>query len=242
MNDLDAPLYIQISNRLRQNIETGQLKVGDRLPAEQRLAEQFSVNRHTLRQAIALLRQDGILRVERGRGTFVTTAPIRYPIGKKVRYNQMLKAQGHSVRSELVRSLEIAADESIAKGLSIEVGAPVALLERVSFVDDSPISVGTGHFPLSLFPDLLSANSIEQLKNMGSISSWLSDRYSVDHIRKQTSVSARLVQPKDANHLALPLNQPILLAESINVDQHSRVIEYGIARFRGDRMELVFEN
>ena len=242
MSNFNAPLYIQISERLRRSIQAGQLRVGDRLPTEKQLSEQFRVNRHTLRQAIALLRQDGILRVERGRGTFVTAAPIRYAIGKKVRYNQMLKAQGHSVRFELVQSLEMPADESISKALSIEIGTPVALIERVGCADDSPISIGTGHFPLSLFPDLLATESLEQLKNTGSISSWLRDRYDIDHIRRQTTVSTRLVQPNDANHLALSLNQPILLAESINIDQHGRAVEYGVARFRGDRMEMVFEN
>ncbi|MEM8504752.1 MAG: phosphonate metabolism transcriptional regulator PhnF, partial [Cyanobacteria bacterium P01_D01_bin.1] len=238
----NSPLYIQISERLRKDIQSGQFNIGDRLPAEAQLSERFGVNRHTLRQAIAQLRQDGTLRVERGKGTFVTAAPIRYAIGRKVRYNQMLKTQGHTVRFEIVRSLEIPADAAIAKGLSIEIGSPIALLERVSFADEVPISISTGHFPLSLFPDLRSPDSLEQLNNANSISKWLSDRYSVDHLRHQTSVSARLVRPEDAKRLALSLGQPILLAESINVDQHGRTIEYGVTRFRGDRMEMVFEN
>ncbi len=51
-----------------------------------------------------------------------------------------------------------------------------------------------------------------------------------------------MVKPQDARLLGLPHNQPILLAESVNVDQNKVVIEYGVTRFRGDRMELVFEN
>lgn len=242
IEDSSAPLYIQIADRLRQKVKSGGYEIDERLPAEAQLAERFEVNRHTLRQAIALLKQEGILRIERGRGTFVTAAPIRYSIGKRVRYNESLKAQGHSVRFELVRSQKVPADESIARGLSIKVGDPVAMTERLGFADNVPISVGTGYFPLTLFPDLLSSESIEQLKTLGSISQWLSARYSVDHIRRSTSVSARLVQPSDAKLLALPLNQPILLAESINVDQAGRVIEYGVAKLRGDLMELFFEN
>ncbi|MEH2246947.1 UTRA domain-containing protein [Nostoc sp.] len=46
----------------------------------------------------------------------------------------------------------------------------------------------------------------------------------------------------DAQWLALPPNQSILLAESVNVDQTGNVIEYGVTRLRGDRMELFFEN
>ena len=242
MSEPDSPLYVQIADQLRRRVQKGQYAVGDRLPAEGQLAEQFSVNRHTLRQAVGLLRQEGTLRVERGKGTFVTAAPIRYAIGKRVRYNEALKAQGHSIRYELVRSLEVLADDTLSEALTVELNAAVALVERVSFVDGQPLSVSSGYFPLALFPDLLTAESLQQFEKMGSVSKWLRDRYSVDHIRLRTSVSARLVQPNDATLLALPLNQPILLAESVNVDQHGRVIEYGVTRFRGDRMEMVFEN
>ncbi len=108
--------------------------------------------------------------------------------------------------------------------------------------DGAPISVGSGYFPLALFPDLLTDESLAILEKTGSISKWLGERYGVDHIRRRTSVSARLVQPPDAKLLQLPLNQPILLAESVNADQAGRLIEYGVARLRGDRMELVFDN
>ena len=242
MREPDSPRYIQIADQLRRRIQKGQYAVGDRLPAEGQLAEQFGVNRHTLRQAVALLRQEGTLRVERGKGTFVAAAPIRYAIGKRVRYNESLKAQGHTIRYELVRSLEVPADDALAEMLNVELNAGVALIERVSFVDEQPLSVSSSYFPLTLFSDLLMPESLQQFQETGSVSRWLRDRYSVDHIRLRTSVSARLVQPNDATLLALPLNQPILLAESVNVDQHGRVIEYGVTRFRGDRMEMVFEN
>ena len=242
MSEPDSPRYIQIADQLRCRVQKGQYAVGDRLPAEGQLAEQFEVNRHTLRQAVSLLRQEGTLRVERGKGTFVAAAPIRYAIGKRVRYNEALRAQGHTIRYEMVRSIEVSADDALAEMLGVEVGAAVDLIERESFVDGQPLSVSSGYFPLALFSDLLSDQSLQQFQEMGSISGWLRDRYSVDHIRLRTSVSARLVQPKDASLLALPLNQPILLAESVNVDQHGRVIEYGVTRLRGDRMEMVYEN
>lgn len=242
MSEPDSPLYIQIADQLRRRAQKGQYAVGDRLPAEGQLAEQFGVNRHTLRQAVALLRQEGTLRVERGKGTFVAAAPIRYAIGKRVRYNESLKAQGHTIRHELVRAIEVSADESLAEVLDVKVNAALALIERVSFVDGQPLSVSSGYFPLTLFSDLLTAQSLQRFQETGSVSKWLRDRYSVDHIRLRTSVSARFVQPNDASLLALSLNQPILLAESVNVDQHGQVIEYGVTRLRGDRMEMVFEN
>jgi GntR family transcriptional regulator, phosphonate transport system regulatory protein len=236
------PIYVQIADQLRQNIHQGVYQIGEQLPTETKLAEQFAVNRHTIRQAIALLKNEGLLRVDRGRGTFVAAKTIRYAIGKRVRYNQTLKAQGWQVRFQLLRVLEVPADDAVAKGLEIPYGESVALIERLSFADEEPISMGTGYFSLKQFPDILDPKNIKILQEKQSISQFLQQVYGCDHIRRSTCVSARLVQPQDAKWLQIPLNQPILLAESVNVDETGNVIEYGVTRLRGDRMELFFEN
>ncbi|MEL7035903.1 MAG: phosphonate metabolism transcriptional regulator PhnF [Cyanobacteria bacterium J06592_8] len=237
MNRDIVPVYAQIANELRQNINQGIYQVGDKLPTENQLSDRYGVNRHTVRRAIALLKSEGLLRVDQGRGTFVAGMPIQYPIGKRVRYNAAMKAQGLETSFQLLRAIEISANSSIAQNLELSPGDPVALIERLNFVDDQPISLSTGHFSLDYFPNILSFQH-----KMWSISQLLRENYGCDHIRRSTRVSARVVRPQDAHLLRLPLNYPILLAESINVDQHNHVIEYGVTRFRGDRMELVFEN
>lgn len=82
---------------------------------------------------------------------------------------------------------------------------------------------------------------LERCQDCYSISKLLQS-YGCDHIRRSTRISARTVQPRDARLLALPLNAPILLTKSINVDQQKQVIEYGVTRFWGARMELVIKN
>lgn len=231
------PLYIQIANELRQNIAEAVYQLGDKLPTEAELSTRFGVNRHTLRRAIEILRHEGLVRIDRGRGTYVASAPISYSIGKRVRYNETLKAQGLKVNHSLLSVTELMADGAVAHHLEINVGSPVIFLERLSFADDHPISVASSYFERDRFPHLT-----ELYPQYHSISKMLQQEYGVDHIRRSTRISARTVQPKDARLLELPLNAPILLTESINEDQTGQVIEYGITRFRGDRMELVFEN
>lgn len=231
------PLYIQIADVLRRNIKESAYQVGDRLPTEAELSARFGVNRHTLRRAIEILRQEGLVRVDRGRGTFVASQPISFAIGRRVRYNEALKAQGLKPSKHTLRVAEMPADQSIAKCLELEVGAPVVLFERLSLADDYPINVASSYFPSQRFPGLL-----EHCHHYQSISKMLEQEYDCDHIRRSTRISARMVQPRDARLLELSLNAPILLTESINVDQQGEVIEYGVSRFRGDRMELVFDN
>lgn len=231
------PLYIQIANELRQNIAESVYRLGDQMPTEAELSLRFGVNRHTIRRAVEVLRTEGVVRIDRGRGMFVAAAPISYPIGKRVRYNEALKAQGLKVSHTLLSLMEILASQSIAKCLETEVGRSVVVLERLSCADDHPISIASSYFVSDRFPRLA-----EHYPHYHSISKLLQQEYGCDHIRRSTRISARTVQAKDARLLELPLNAPILLTESINVDQRGHVIEYGLTRFRGDRMELVFED
>ena len=159
MSQATVPRYIQIADQLRRNIQAQLYQVGDRLPPESQLSQQFEVNRHTLRQAVALLSQEGLLRAERGRGTFVA-APIRYAIGQRVRYNETLKALGHKAEFIVLKALELPADAAVAVGLEVNVGDSVALIERLGMADGHPISVANSYFPLVLFPDLLAEDSL----------------------------------------------------------------------------------
>ena len=242
MNRETLPLYVQIAAEIRESIKQGIYKKGEKLPSEAQFSQQFAVNRHTIRQAVALLKLEGLLRVDRGRGMFVVDNTIRYPINKRVRYNQALKAQGRQGRYEFIRTIEIPADTSVAKHLEINQGDSVALIERLGFADSEPIVITTSYFPLKFFPDLLAPENIEFLQEIKSISKLMQKLYNCDHIRRSTSVSARIVQPQDARLLQVALNQPILLVESLNLNQIGKVIEYGITRFRGDKVVLDFEN
>ncbi|NEO88182.1 MAG: phosphonate metabolism transcriptional regulator PhnF [Spirulina sp. SIO3F2] len=231
------PLYIQIAAELRQNIQDAVFKIGDRLPTETELSERFGVNRHTLRQAMRILRQEGIVGVERGRGTFVTAAPIVVPLGTRVRYNEALKAQSLQPQWEVLQIASIPADAKVAQQLQIATDVPVVLFERLSLADGVPISVSSSYFPSDLFPGLRS-----HCEQYHSISKLLREQYDCDHIRQSTRLSARVARPQDARHLRMPATSPILLSESININQTDEVIEYGVTRFRGDRMELVIAN
>ncbi|MEO8884271.1 MAG: GntR family transcriptional regulator, partial [Devosia sp.] len=83
---MDAPaggvaLWRQIADAIRLDIVGGKLNEGDKLAGELPLAERFGVNRHTVRRALAVLAEEGVVRAEHGRGTFVNEARrLSYPI------------------------------------------------------------------------------------------------------------------------------------------------------------------
>ncbi|MEO1300067.1 MAG: UTRA domain-containing protein, partial [Cyanobacteria bacterium J06636_16] len=187
--------------------------------------------------AMEVLRHEGLVEVERGRGTFVVATPITVPIGKRVRFSEALKAQSLTPQWQVLRIIEINADAKLSERLEISIGEPVVVFERLSLTDEIPISLASSHFPGQRFPELA-----VHCETYRSISTLLQNEYGCDHIRRQTRLSARVARPRDARLLRMPATMPILLSESVNVDQYGSVIEYGVTRFRGDRMELVIEN
>ena len=74
ISDSHVPKYAQIADIFRQRIARGVWTQGFRLPANELLAEEFSVFRVTIRQAVDLLARDGVVEAQQGRGTFVTGA------------------------------------------------------------------------------------------------------------------------------------------------------------------------
>jgi GntR family transcriptional repressor for pyruvate dehydrogenase complex len=77
-------LYEQIVEQIERRIVAGDLKVGDQLPAERELADQFAVSRTAVREAIKALREKGLVEIRLGRGTFVTrgaTGAVRHSLG-----------------------------------------------------------------------------------------------------------------------------------------------------------------
>ena len=234
---MNKPIYIQIADELRKNIEEAIYQPGDKLPTEKKLSERFNVNRHTIRNAITILKEERLIRVDRGRGMYVVTNPIRYPIGKRVRYNETLKAQGLKASYQKLRAIEIPADKAIADALKIDLGAKVILIERIGLADKQPIIIGSSYFPSDRFPNLISS-----WDQYSSISKMLYEEYNCEHLRCSTKVSARLVRDNDARLLQVPANYPILLVKSINCDANNQIIEYGVTRFNGEMMELIFGN
>ena len=69
--DSPVPLYVQLYNQIRTDIEQGSLQMGRQLPSERQLAADYGISRLTARKALSLLREEGMISARRGRGSFV---------------------------------------------------------------------------------------------------------------------------------------------------------------------------
>ena len=82
-------LWRQISDRIRANIASGAYDASGMVPAETALAEEFGVNRHTVRAALSALAQEGMVRAVQGRGTMIERRDkFDFPIGRRTRFTE----------------------------------------------------------------------------------------------------------------------------------------------------------
>ena len=117
------------------------LRVGDSLPPERVLAERFGVNRHTIRQSMAALAEDGLVQIEQGRGTFVQDVVLDYRLTSRTRFSEIVSRQNRTPGGRLLRSEELEATPAIIAALGGDTSRCV-LLETLSKADGRPISIG----------------------------------------------------------------------------------------------------
>ena len=229
-------LWRQIASQIEEDIAARHFPPGGRLPTEQELATRFEVNRHTLRRAVAALEDKGLVRIEQGRGTFVQGGAIDYAVGRRTRFSENIRRQAREPSGRVIRAEIIPADPMVTRELGLRRGARVVLLETVGMADQVPISIGAHHFPARRFPNLIAA-----YQENGSITAALSDAGVEDYSRKSTRVTANLPDARETGLLEMPKTRPLLICESINVDQDGAPIEYGRACFVADRVQVSLE-
>jgi GntR family phosphonate transport system transcriptional regulator len=225
-------LWRQIADQIRLAIGSGEF--ADRLPPEVDLAARFGVNRHTVRGAIAALVQEGVLRAEQGRGTFIERRQrLAYPIGARTRFSEGLEGQVKERRGILLDHAVEPAAERVAEALGIAAGDRVVRLETVSEADGRPVSRATSFFDAKRFARMNSAYA-----ESGSITIALKGLGVADYFRRSTQISARHASDTDLADLRLSPGAIVLVTVYVNVDPDGHPVQFSETRFAADRVEL----
>ena len=229
-------LWRQIADDLRRDIRDEVVRPGQRLPTEAELVARFGVNRHTVRQAIASLADEGLVSVEQGRGTFVPERVVDYTLGKRTRFSASIRKSAGAPQHDLLDAGLMPASREAAAALGLRVGETVVVARILDTVGGRPLSLGDHHFSARRFPRMAAvfaetASVTEALRRLGV----------EDYTRQETRVTARQATAEESALLRLPRGRSLVITEAINVDARGLRLEYGVSRFAADRVQLVFE-
>ena len=209
---------------------------GDLLPPEHLLAEQFQVNRHTLRRAVEELIDVGFVNRIHGKGTIILQTPINYAINGATRFTETLESQGRRTVSCILDRKEIQAKDGVARRLRVAEGSPVIQIKTMRHVDGIAFCTSSHFFRHPEYSAVL----VEY--NGGSLHDFVHRCYGIGLRRILSLISAVLPTKEDARRLNLRPNDPILRTKSLNVNTADGwPVEYVVTRFRGDGVQLSVE-
>ena len=230
-------LWRQVADGIERGIADGRFVAGEKLPGEMEIAETYRVNRHTVRRALATLAERGLVRAERGSGTYVEAQRLAYPLRARTRFSEIVGAGGREPRGQLIDASEEPATRELARELGLKTGAPLIRIESVRLADRTPICVSTSWLSADHFPGAgaVFANARSMTK--------LQAHYGVrDYRRASTRVTAGIVDATDAARLDLALGRPVLVVDSTDVGTDDKPLVTKRARFAAERVEFLIEN
>lgn len=205
------------------------MRPGDQLPTEEELAARFEVSRSTLREALRLLQQDGVLDVRHGNGRYLSALPtVERPITRLEGMTELLQAMGYEV-SDRVLNLSVGPptpDESSA--LRLASATEVIHLERIRLQGSEPLTYSAVAMPRSLFPGLVSTYDWSLPLHQ------LLDSLGHRTAAANTQIKAVSLPRHVARVSGLPASRPYLLLVQTIVSRSGVFLIYAHDYMRGD--------
>jgi GntR family transcriptional regulator len=241
-----VPAYRQIADRLRSRITAGELGPGDRLPSEAELMEAYSAARATVRQAVGLLRSEGLVLAEQGRGAFVRDRP---PV-RRLAYDRfarrhrkegkaayLVEMEGRRPEVEVLAVGPTEAPVEIAERLGVEPGGKVLRRHRRYLDGGQPMEVATSFIPWDLAEGTA---MVEENPGPGGIYARIEER-GHELGRFTEDVTARMPTADEARTLQLPFGTPVLHLVRTAYDTGDRPVEVCETVMAADRYVLNYE-
>jgi GntR family transcriptional regulator len=232
------PKYLQISTWLKELIHAGRYKPGEKLPSEVELSKMCGVNRNTLRQAISELTSAGLLRKEKGTGTFVSSLSptgLRHKLERISSFRDMLGQSDIKAMTRVLSKRVENADDHVARELFLGSSKKVIVIERIRAGNGTPYIYEESHLPADLFAGIV------QLDLTGSMYDIISEHFNIVLARSKQTISAVNLIPKISKILKVPVNSAAIFAESVTFDSKSMPIELLYSYYRGDKYTLEIE-
>lgn len=230
------PLYSRIYAVMVDRIRSGVWAEGMRLPSEDRLSDEFETSRGPVRQALALLRADGLITGGRGAPPVVRKTVPSQPFDTYVSFTDWADSLGREPTSTLIEISRRLADAALADALDVPEESPVVGVVRARGLDDEPVMLERSTYiwavgRLLLTADLEASSIYQTFREHGVIPT-----------RSRNVFDAVGADALDERWLGVPERTPLLRVRRTSYDQNGRTIDITENRYLPDRATFVVEN
>ncbi|WP_108651847.1 GntR family transcriptional regulator [Dongshaea marina] len=215
-------IYQQLARKLRMRINSDHYRIGDALPSEKSLANHYQVSRMTLRRAISLLVEEGLLERRQGSGTYILKKDVQHTIHGLNSFAEHMQLIGKKTENRVTQFSVIPAPLSIAAKLHLEPGEKIYYIQRIRFVEDKPRQVEDSYMPAKLFPTLSLAHM------QGSKFRFIEEEAGLIIEGHHESFAPILAEPEMARMLEIPDQDPLLQITSTSYSSEGKVVDLSV--------------
>ena len=225
-SDASSPLYVQLMQKIKNSISTGELKTGSRIQPEQELCSLYGVSRITVRKAITELEKEGILEKKQGKGTFVTVPAIHRKLHAVNSFHDTCRMNGKKPSTRVLVLKTIVSGKQDVDELGVAPGSRVIETVRVHFADRIPVILEENHFSMA-YSYLLESDLNGSLYNL--LSECGAEPAQATHV-----ISLKNASKQVAGLLKIEENTPVLYLHEVIYDQKGRPLHTSSQYIRGD--------
>jgi GntR family transcriptional regulator len=234
------PPYRQIADQLRADIYGRVLAPGDQLPSERELVERYGTAHQTVRQAISLLKAEGLVIGRPGRGVFVRERPpLLHRLDATRRFITQASSQGLPAEARLLEVGFAPAPPQVAGLLDLPQDAQVLVRRYLLLVDGEPVQLADSYFPA----ELAEGSIIGDPENItpGRIDADLKERFGLEAARFLDELTVRMPTAEETRSLRLPPGTPVASLLRTYRDPTGKPFEVAHFVLAGDKHVLVYE-
>jgi GntR family transcriptional regulator len=205
------PKYFQVATHLRERIISGNLKPADQIPTEESLVEVHGVSRGTVRKAIQLLIDEGLVETEQGRGSFVTSAVRSSNYFSLASFDEEMRRQQRKPSTRLLKFEVREAGKETAARLAILPETIVFQIERLRLADEQPVAYESRILAKSLCPALENEDLERQ-----SLHWLLSNKYQIPLVKMVHTVERLPLSQLQADLLDTKKDEPAFSVDRLS--------------------------
>jgi DNA-binding GntR family transcriptional regulator len=241
------PIYQQIADELRDRINDGSIPRGGKLPTEAELSSEHKVTRATVRSALDILLNEGLIYSSRPHGYFVRDRePMYYRPQREFRpkpaspeMDQFMTEHSEKGRTP-TQSIDIAivdAPPEVAERLQVKPGEPVVVRRRVRFLDGEPYNINDSYYPL----DIVQGTDIMQPGDIARGASRVLAEQGYEQVRAFDEFYVRMPTPEEARRLELGPGTPVARHICTGTTAEDMPVRVVLNILPGDRHVIVYE-
>lgn len=220
------PVYFQLRNIIINKIEQGEYELGSIIPSERDLAEQLSISRMTVRQALSQLVNEGVLYREKGRGTFVSK--IKFEQKNIMSFSDTVRKRGMEPKTEVLNFGLTEAGKFICEILDLNENEKVYNIKRLRLADSNPIAIEEAFIPQKYCPDMKMEDLYKSLYKL------LKQKYSYTISFIDNDIQAALPTKEEKSLLNISSIIPILNISGVNYTEEGLKLYFERSVYRSD--------